>query len=90
MHPFTIEQLTYAHARDLKARAAREALATSGTGASRSKLAPLSRLSTRLRCRRDAAPPLALVVPLASARRHAAMPPWRRSVRRPSSMSRPL
>jgi hypothetical protein len=77
MHPFTIEQLTYAHARDLKARAAREALATSDRGASRSTLALLSRLSTRLRRRRDAAPPLALVVPFASARRHAAAAPDR-------------
>ena len=77
MNPFTIEQLTYQHARDLKARAAREALVTSQKGASGSTFGLPSRLSARLHGRRDAVRPLALVVPLASARRHDALAPDR-------------
>jgi hypothetical protein len=77
MHPFTIEQLTYAHARDLSARAAQEALRTSDRGASRRTSALLSSLSTHLRGRRGTVRPLALVVPLASARRRGAAAPDR-------------
>jgi hypothetical protein len=69
MHPFMIEQLTYQHTRDLRARAPREALVASHKGASGRALPLLSRLSARLRGRHDAARPLALVVPLGTARR---------------------
>jgi hypothetical protein len=77
MGPFTIEQLTYQHARDLKERAAREALVKSHRGANGRTSAPRSWLGARLRGRRDALHPLALVVPLGSARSNVAGAPER-------------
>ena len=77
MGRFTIEQLTYQHSRDLKERAAREALVKSDKDANGGASALLSRLRACLRSRRDAARPLALVVPLGSARRSNAAAPER-------------
>jgi hypothetical protein len=67
MHPFTIEQLTAQHARDLSARAAQKALVASYKGASGRTFPLLSRLGARLRARRRPVPVLVLV-PLHSVR----------------------
>jgi hypothetical protein len=80
MGPFMIEQLTYQHARDLKERAAREALVRCHNRASGSASSLLSWLpwpGARLRGRRDAVRPLAPVVPLGGARRKDAVAPER-------------
>jgi hypothetical protein len=69
MHPFMIEQLTYQHTRDLKARASKEALVGLHKGASGRRLPLLSCLGVRLRGRRRPARLLAPVVPLSTARR---------------------
>jgi hypothetical protein len=61
MHPFTIEQLTAQHARDLSAQAAQRALVASYKGANGRKSPLLSRLGARLRARRRQVPVLVLV-----------------------------
>jgi hypothetical protein len=77
MGPFTIEQLTYQHSRDLQERAAREAFVKSHKGANGGRSTLRSWLSAHLPGRRDAARPLALVVPLGSARRNDTVSPER-------------
>jgi hypothetical protein len=67
MNPFTIEQLTVQHARDLSARAKQKALVASYKGTSGRTFPLLSRIGARLRARRPRAPVLVLV-PLHSVR----------------------
>jgi hypothetical protein len=77
MHPFTVEQLTYQHARELKARGRGEQLVGRHKGANRGISPVLFGLSARLRGRRGRVRPLAPVVPLSSARRDGAEAPHR-------------